>query len=649
MLKMTAGKRALMLVAMVWAGLCQPAAAQQTGGGPVPGPPIDASSVDIAKAHVEAVESVRRLGLAPSSRRAADRNSAAKLGFPLRLNRNARGASGFAISNFVDLDPSGSLRDYSCSTRTYNGHGGIDLYLWPFVWWKMDQAEMEIVAANPGRIINKADGQPDRSCSMAGAPANFVIVLQDDGLYAYYWHMKSGSVTPKALGSTVQRGELLGLVASSGNSTGPHLHFELRDESGAVVDPFAGACGGTTTIWKHQWFAQRDTRLMEVASLSAPPVFPACPNPETPNYQDSFAPGATVYAAVFMRDQFPGNIATIEVVRPDDSIAMSVPTGAPSSGFYSGSYWYGTYLLPAGAPSGTWKVRGRLGTQVLEHAFFVGPAPASTAVFGSILPSGRSIQNTNTATVFASLLNAGAQTAHGCWIQPETPLDADFWFQTTNPATNQLTGTRNTSVNIPAGGLQTFMLAFTPRSTASIAQAANVALRFKCTNADAAPVFDTVNMLTLSFDSVPVPDVIPIAATPSGNGIVQLPGATGSSFFAAAAVNIGVSASLTVIPTVRPGVAAGALICETNPSTGVCLASPAPSVTRTFATNATPTFTVFVTGAGTIAADPSINRIALNFVDGGGVVRGETSVAVQTAPFDPPMVAEGSAPAALSR
>lgn len=635
--------RKLLLVfgAALFGVLVQPAFAQHTGGGPAPPPPVDTASIDISRVHANSVASARSFGMAPS-RRAADRSSAEKIGFPMRLKPKARGATGFGISNFVDLDSSASLLDFACNSRTYNGHRGIDLYLWPFAWWKMDQAEMEIVAANPGTIVNKADGQPDRSCSMSGAPANFVVVLQSDGLYAYYWHMKTGSVTTKPVGSTVQRGEVLGLVASSGNSTGPHLHFEMRDDAGATVDPFAGSCGASTTVWKHQWMAQRDTRLIEAATLSAPPVFPACPNPETPNYQNSFSPGATVYAAVFMRDQFPGNTATIEIVRPDGSIASSGATGAPTSGFYSGSYWYRTYDLPAGAPSGTWKVRGTLGMQVLEHAFFVGPAPPQTTVFGSILPTGRSIQNSTTATVFASMLNAGAQSAHGCWIQPETPLDADFWFQTTDPATNQLNGTRNASTTIAPGGVQTFMLAVTPRSAASIAQGANVALRFKCTNADAAPVFDTVNMLTLSFDSNPVPDVIPIAATPSGNGIVSLPGATGASFFAAAAVNIGVPASLTVRPVARPGVAASATICETNPSTGACLAAPMASVTRTFATNATSTFSIFVTGAGTIAADPAVNRIALSFADAGGVVRGETSVAVQTAAPDVPTVADGA-------
>ena len=71
-------------------------------------------------------------------------------------------------------------------------------------------------------------------------------------------------------------------------------------------------------------------------------------------------------------------------------------------------------------------------------------------------------------------------------------------------------------------------------------------------------------------------------------------------------------------------------LCQTNPTTGACLATPASTVTTTIAANATPTFGIFVTGNATVADSPGANRVFVQFTDTNGVLRGETSVAVRT-------------------
>ena len=71
-------------------------------------------------------------------------------------------------------------------------------------------------------------------------------------------------------------------------------------------------------------------------------------------------------------------------------------------------------------------------------------------------------------------------------------------------------------------------------------------------------------------------------------------------------------------------------ICETDPGTGACLADPANTVTTDIAAGATPTFSVFAQGNGTVAFDPAANRIFVRYQDADGVTRGSTSVAVQT-------------------
>lgn len=59
---------------------------------------------------------------------------------------------------------------------------------------------------------------------------NHVIVDIGRGHYAFYAHLQPGSIRVK-VGDHVKRGQVLGLVGNSGNSTEPHLHFHISDAS----------------------------------------------------------------------------------------------------------------------------------------------------------------------------------------------------------------------------------------------------------------------------------------------------------------------------------------------------------------------------------------------------------------------------------
>jgi hypothetical protein len=59
---------------------------------------------------------------------------------------------------------------------------------------------------------------------------NHVIIDLGGGRYAFYAHLQPGSIKVK-LGDRVKRGQRLGLVGNSGNSTEPHLHFHVSDAS----------------------------------------------------------------------------------------------------------------------------------------------------------------------------------------------------------------------------------------------------------------------------------------------------------------------------------------------------------------------------------------------------------------------------------
>ncbi|MFC7303610.1 peptidoglycan DD-metalloendopeptidase family protein [Streptomyces monticola] len=76
------------------------------------------------------------------------------------------------------------------------------------------------------------------SAGWGGSYGNEVVIRHADGHYSQYAHMTSLNVST---GQTVSGGQQIGLSGSTGNSTGPHLHFEIRTGPGygSDVDPMA--------------------------------------------------------------------------------------------------------------------------------------------------------------------------------------------------------------------------------------------------------------------------------------------------------------------------------------------------------------------------------------------------------------------------
>lgn len=63
-------------------------------------------------------------------------------------------------------------------------------------------------------------------------------VIDGQKIVSYYGHMQYGSM-PLTVGDTVKVGQVVGLVGSTGQSTGPHLHFEIQVDGVQPVDPLA--------------------------------------------------------------------------------------------------------------------------------------------------------------------------------------------------------------------------------------------------------------------------------------------------------------------------------------------------------------------------------------------------------------------------
>ena len=271
------------------------------------------------------------------------------------------------------------------------------------------------------------------------------------------------------------------------------------------------------------------------------------------------------------------------------------------------------------------------GTQFPDVAFSSVISNPVTIV-SATLPSSRSVQVGTAATAFATVINAGPTDAVGCRISPRTAVPANFSFQTTDPATNDLTGTINAPVDIAVGAAQTFVFSFTP--TAAF-PSTDVELDFQCVNAGAAPTTSGVNTLLLSGSVPQVPDVIALASTISNNGIAEIPAATGIGFFAVASINVGITGDMMVQAVLTdPSTPVSLSICETVPATGVCVNPAAPAadpVAVTIADGDTPTFAIFAAAAGNVPLDAANTRIQVQFVEvPGGEIRGATSVAVAT-------------------
>src|SRR5262245_50504372 len=286
----------------------------------------------------------------------------------------------------------------------------------------------------------------------------------------------------------------------------------------------------------------------------------------------------------------------------------------------------------------------RLGLALMMILVLATPAHAQLAA--AVLPTARSGVIGKPATAFATMINTVTTMAHGCSISISRhtsigrPTPA-FLYQTTDPHTNQLTGTPDTPVDIPAGGAQTFLIAATPTDEFL----GRIEFSFACTDRSAAASLPLVNTLDLVVLLTPQKDIISIAVTPNNDGIVNIPSGGRAGMFVVAMKNVGtVDGSGRPFPeresaqsTVRT---VSTDICETNATTGQCLAPPASETQRRIAVGETVTFAIFVSSDDVVPFDPATNRIdvsvselvLIGIITKTDFTWGATSVAVRTQP-----------------
>lgn len=132
-------------------------------------------------------------------------------------NNQAGGTTKSGSSGFIYPVPSGYTRVTTgmyYSSGSY--HGAIDF---------------GCSGINGQPVYAVADGYVVTSTRLSGSYGNYILIAHANGLYTLYAHGQDGSRTVSA-GQTVTQGQQIMRVGSTGNSSGPHLHFEVRTSPG---------------------------------------------------------------------------------------------------------------------------------------------------------------------------------------------------------------------------------------------------------------------------------------------------------------------------------------------------------------------------------------------------------------------------------
>jgi hypothetical protein len=162
------------------------------------------------------------------------------------------------ILRYVDHDPGPAARDYTCGPVTGDGHKGTDFAIRDL---KAMVEGVEVRAAADGVVEALRDSMTDVSVEETGRDAvagrecgNAIRIAHEGGWTTWYCHLRRGSLMV-AEGDRVEVGQPLALVGLSGDTSFPHLHFDVR-QGEQVLDPFVGLqrekdCGpGSEPLWR---------------------------------------------------------------------------------------------------------------------------------------------------------------------------------------------------------------------------------------------------------------------------------------------------------------------------------------------------------------------------------------------------------------
>lgn len=290
------------------------------------------------------------------------------------------------LQNFVDLDASSpGILDWSGGASTFDGSTGDDALLPSFA---EEDIGVPVFAALDGTVSQASYADRADHVTAGGSGLGDFVQLdhgagQQTGYFslAYDADGNDSRYAPVQAGQRVRAGTQIGLAASSGVSTGPHLHFQ-SSLSGAIFEPFAGPARPGPSWWVAQPVPRSGPYVEQYSvdggNVPAPDLTSALPR------QGTFVSGATATGCWALLHNLPANSTFgLRWLRPDGSVyhSDSGPLTFAGSGAFQRTvrYSWNYSWNPGLDQTGTWHFELSLNGQVVQLAPFRVVADASGA------------------------------------------------------------------------------------------------------------------------------------------------------------------------------------------------------------------------------------------------------------------------------
>lgn len=253
----------------------------------------------------------------------------------------------FYVGYHFDRDPApGASRDYMGGDRAYDRHQGTDFGVAGF---DVMELGVPVLAVANGVVTSVIDGQEDRqTANLRGRLGNSLRIDHGRGRGSYYGHLKRGSISVR-VGQRVRAGEQIAEVGSSGDSSGPHLHFEIL-ESRVPIDPFAPPGRAAESRWKQQPEYDYPMKTID-AGISLSPVERFLEKPRTPFIREG-APRVDFW--ILTMNQEASTSRRWELLRPDGRSYTAWNELVEKRSEMHQSHWW---LEGAELGRGTWTLR----------------------------------------------------------------------------------------------------------------------------------------------------------------------------------------------------------------------------------------------------------------------------------------------------
>jgi len=271
----------------------------------------------------------------------------------------------------VDQDPTtGGIRDFDCTGYSYDGHRGTDMRVLSL---RQQDIGVPVFAALDGTVVMVHDGESDRNLDSPGYFGGNLVGLHHGGThYTFYYHLRNGSVAV-SIGQSVSAGTQLGLVASSGTSNWPHLHFESWND-GTYYDPYAGPCHEGPSYWTAQVPIQR-------AFYAAEFGFSPLPYEDSATYEGvaedteprtgTYAQGSAVHFRLALHNVPAQTSYEMRLLRPDGTVARTRSNSYNNAALLRSLFTWGSFDLDPNV-LGTWSVEIAFnGTTMVSAPFLV--------------------------------------------------------------------------------------------------------------------------------------------------------------------------------------------------------------------------------------------------------------------------------------